>query len=222
MDMCMLVVDALKEACADAIVCWPKAASQEPRVPKKSLAVTSLVTAASHQTFGQAWEAETPSSPSRAPRSNAEDDVRTWYARSPDKVSGLQAASRAMHGMLLPPALRPCSSPTAGHALDVQRSWLSVQLSWSETGPGTESSPCTIRSLSSSFGSSTGQEAEAAAIWRGRADSCPLTSRLKEYRPPTANPPYRSPPMKPTTNLPYRRSKAMTPAFPPQSSQFWL
>ena len=223
MDLFMLVVDALKEACADAIACWPQAASQEPRVPKEPLAITSLA-ATSPQTFGQELDAEsTPSSQSRGPRST-EGDIGTWYATSPDKASGLQAASRAVHGMLELPALRPSCSPTAGHALDVQRSWLSRQLSFSETRPEAETSPCTTRSFSSSFSSSTGLEPEVAAGWRGRADSCPLTSRLREYRPPTANQPYRSPPLKPTANQPYRRSNAMTPEFPQQSSrsQFWL
>ena len=207
----MLVVDALKEACADAIACWPQAASQEPRAPKEPLAITSLA-ATSPQTFGQELDAEsTPSSQSRGPRSTEGADIGTWYATSPDKASGLQAASRAVHGMLELPALRPNCSPTAGHALDVQRSWLSRQLSFSETRPEAETSPCTTRSFSSPFSSSTGLEPEVAAGWRGRADSCPLTSRLREYRPPTAN-------------QPYRRSNAMTPEFPQQSSrsQFWL
>ena len=129
----------------DAVMaCWPQAASKEPRAPKKPLAITILVrealAEASHQTFGHEWDAARtpPSSPSASrPRSNAEADVGTWYACSPDKASGLQAASRAMHGMLeLPREMRPsCTSPTAGHALDVQRSWLSRQLN------GTCSSP---------------------------------------------------------------------------------
>ena len=111
MDAILHIADALKEACADVIATWQ--AAQEPCVPKTPTAVT-----ATHRTMGQEWDASQARS-----IEHAEDDVHTWYACSPEKASGLQAASRAMHGML--PARRSGCSPTAGHALDVQRSWLS-------------------------------------------------------------------------------------------------
>jgi hypothetical protein len=199
MDAIMHMADALKEACADVIATWQ--AAQEPCVPKTPTAVT-----AAHPTMGQEWDA------SQAQKTeHAEDDIHTWYACSPDKASGLQAASRAMHGMLA--ARRSGCSPTAGHALDVQRSWLSSELSrqLSRSDAGAESSPFTIRSLSGSFGRSAGREPVVAAGWCGWADSFPRTGPLREYRPPTANQPYRSPPLKPTADLPCRRSKAVTP-----------
>ena len=194
----MHMADALKEACADVIATWQ--AAQEPCVPKTPTAVTAM---------GQEWDAS--------------GDVHTWYACSPEKASGLQAASRAMHGMLRR-AGSGCS-PTAGHALDVQRSWLSSelsrQLSWSESNgredhqrqrhPNPNPSPFTIRPLSGSISNNAAREPVVAAAWCGRADSFPRTASLREYRPPTANQPYRSPPMKPTADLPCRRSKAMTP-----------
>ena len=199
MDAVLHMADALKEACADVIATWQ--AAQEPCMPKTPTAVT-----ATPRTMGQEWDASQARS-----IEHAEDDVHTWYACSPEKASGLQAASRAMHGMLRR-AGSGCS-PTAGHALDVQRSWLSSelsrQLSWSDAGA--ESSPFTIRPLSGSFSRSAAREPVVAAAWCGRADSFPRTASLREYRPPTANQPYRSPPMKPTADLPCRRSKAMTP-----------
>ena len=200
MDAILHIADALKEACADVIATWQ--AAQEPCMPKTPTAVT----ATTHRAMGQEWDASQARS-----IEHAEDDVHTWYACSPEKASGLQAASRAMHGMLRR-AGSGCS-PTAGHALDVQRSWLSSelsrQLSWSDAGA--ESSPFTIRPLSGSFSRSAAREPVVAAAWCGRADSFPRTASLREYRPPTANQPYRSPPMKPTADLPCRRSKAMTP-----------
>lgn len=195
----MHMAHALREACADVIATLQ--AAQEPCVPKAPTAVT-------HRTIGQ----ESDGSHARTIEHAEDDDIHTWYACSPDKASGLQAASRAMHGML--PARRGGCSPTAGHALDVQRSWLSSelsrQLSWSDAGAG--SSPFTmVRPLSGSFSRSAGRESVVAAGWCGRADSFPRTAPLREYRPPTANQPYRSPPMKPTADQPCRRSKAMTP-----------
>ena len=77
MDAILHIADALKEACADVIATWQ--AAQEPCVPKTPTAVT-----ATHRTMGQEWDAS--------------GDVHTWYACSPDKASGLQAASWAMHG----------------------------------------------------------------------------------------------------------------------------
>ena len=136
----MHMADALREACADVIATWQ--AAQEPCVPKTPTAVT----ATHDRTMGQEWDASQARS-----IEHAEDDIHTWYACSPDKASGLQAASRAMHGMLRR-AGSGCS-PTAGHALDVQRNWLSSelsrQLSWSDAGA--ESSPFTIRPLSGSL-----------------------------------------------------------------------
>ena len=103
MDAIMHMADALKEACADVIATWQ--AAQEPCVPKTPTAVT-----ATHRTMGQEWDASQARS-----IEHAEDDIHTWYACSPDKASGLQAASRAMHGML--PARRSGCSPTAGHTI---------------------------------------------------------------------------------------------------------